>query len=387
MTIYAMELGCLEEIKNITSKAMIQDSANIQAAAIGATPMSVENGEASIDIVGVLAPERNSFYDWLGIKQTAYSDIIDQVAMAEADPMVKNIAFNIGSGGGQHMGLIPVMDAIYNSKKPSTARITGMAASAAYMLASQADNIETESDSDLIGSVGTVLNFYVEENVKEITNRDSKDKRPDVTTDHGKSTVEDMLDDVFETVSTRIARGQNVSVDTVKNDYGNGALMTSGKAKELGMIDSIGFSNSSNNIENKTSGISGQKKDLKMETLTELKAQHPDLYASCFNTGVEAGKKEFKAFASGHMKLAEASGDNARAMEDIAAMNDPRDVECTIHHQSVAIKNAQIVARGDESPVVVGEGEAPLEAAHNDDNDKQAKEAKDIFAKMGIEVE
>jgi ClpP class serine protease len=394
MTIYAMEKGCLEDIKSLMSKIKFKASDNIQASAIGATPMKVEGGVASIDVVGVLEPTRNKIYDWWGIKQTAYSDIVEQVALAESDPRVKKTVYNINSGGGNYTGLIPVMDAIYSAKKPSTARVTGMAASAAYMIASQVDTIETESEGDLIGSVGTVSTFAIYENIKEITNRDSRDKRPDVTTDHGKSVVEDMLDDIQETVATRIARGQNVSLDTVKNDYGKGAVMTSGKAKELGMIDSVGFSDASNNImkninnKTKTSGISGQEKECKMETLTlaELKAQHPDLYASCFNTGVEAGNKEYQQLACNHLELAAMSGAMDKAVEDIKAGNEVTPAVAT-YHSIQGVKKAQIDARSGEAPDEIGEGESPVDAAHNDDNKKEVEEAHATFAKLGVEVE
>jgi hypothetical protein len=107
---------------------------------------------------------------------------------------------------------------------------------------------------------------------------------------------------------------------------------------------------------------------------TQLKADHPELFASILLEGKEAGKKEFQAFANGHMKLAEASGDTARAIADIAAMNDPREVECTIHHQSVAIKKAQVDARGDEAPDAIGAGDEPTMSIDDEINAAYADE-------------
>jgi hypothetical protein len=57
-------------------------------------------------------------------------------------------------------------------------------------------------------------------------------------------------------------------------------------------------------------------------------------------------------------------------------MNDPREVECTIHHQSVAIKKAQVDARGDEAPDAIGAGDGEQPEAKDEMGDELVAAAK-----------
>lgn len=391
MTIWLMDAKEVDKIEAVLNREIDADTAEkIQAVEHQIkTPAMSESGIGQIRVSGVLLANPSPMLDFFGVDYTAYSDIDKQIEMVESDDRVKGVDFDISSGGGMVQGMYHTMGLISEMKKPTVTRGRGMIASAAYMIASQTDHIEGEDDLTMFGSVGVVTGGYVDKDVVEVTNTASPKKRNDLSTVEGVRNVESELDDVYGIIEEKIAAGRGVDAEVIKANYGQGSMMTARTALKNGMIDSIGSTNIKNKI-NKTSGISGQKKESKMETLAELKASHPDLYATCFNTGVEAGKKEFKAFASGHIKLAEASGDNKRAMEDIAAMNDPRDVECTIHHQSVAIKKAQIVARDGEAPPEIGEGEGdnPLANASNKSDDKkETEEAQALFAKLGVEVE
>jgi ClpP class serine protease len=350
------------------------------------------NGVGNIEISGVLTPKPDPILSWWGVDYTAYSDIVTQVNALEGDKSVKGITLNINSPGGNIEGLYSAMGTIADTDKPIITKASGNLASAAYMLGSQSDNISASNDMDIIGSNGVVIDHFVSENFVSVTNTKSEKKRNDVTTPEGIKNEKAELDDIYNVLVEKIAEGRGITVDKVNSDYGQGAVMTARTALKNGMIDGIGFSSAAkdNNINNKTktSGFSGQKKECKMETLTlaELKAQHPDLYASCFNTGVEAGKEEFKLLACGHLELAAMSGEMDRAAEDIKAGNEMTPA-IAMHHNIQGMKKAQMDARGAEAPESVGEGDSPIESAHDGDNEKDAKEAKSIFAEMGVEVE
>jgi ClpP class serine protease len=309
---------------------------------------------AHINISGVLEPERVAAYDYWGIEHTAYADIVAQTVAAK-DAGAESIQYNARSGGGNIEGMLPAMKAIDGAGIPTKMVVSGVAASAMYMLASQSNTIEATSELDIFGSFGVVTSRYVSENFVEITNSDSPNKRPDASTDDGVKAIEKELDDIFGVVVPHVARGRRTDVETVKKNFGQGGIMTAKTALAKGMIDSI-YEPTAAQSNKTTAGVPAKNRSDKMDR-TQLKADHPELFASILLEGKEAGKKEFQAFASGHMKLAEASGDTARAIADIAAMNDPRDVECTIHHQSVAIKKAQVDARGDEAPDAIGAGD------------------------------
>lgn len=388
MTIWLMDAKEVDKIEAVLNREIDADTAEkIQAVEHQANSVMINgSGVGVINISGALMPHPNPMLDFFGVNYTAYSDVNKQIEALEEDRSVKGIKLNINSPGGNIQGMYDTMNSIAGTSKPIVAKTTGTLASAAYMLASQADAISSKNELDMIGSVGVVTGGKISKSAIEVTNTASPKKRNDLSTEDGIKNTEATLDDVWEIIEGKMSSGRGVDIETIRSNYGQGALMTARTALKNGMIDSIGSSNVKNK-EFKTSGISGQKKESKMETLAELKASHPDLYATCFNTGVEAGKKEYQQLACNHLELAGLSGAMDRAVEDIKAGNEVTPAVST-YHSIQGIKKAQIDARGEESPVVVGEGESPIDAAHEGiNNKKETEEAQALFAKLGVEVE
>jgi ClpP class serine protease len=103
-----------------------------------------------IGVFGVLGQN-----DWYA--DSDYSQIRASVRRALADPTVKTVDLVIDSPGGSVLGLPETADVIHaaNRVKPTRAFVTGVAASAAYWLASQASSI-TVTPSGEVGSVGVL---------------------------------------------------------------------------------------------------------------------------------------------------------------------------------------------------------------------------------------
>jgi signal peptide peptidase SppA len=97
---------------------------------------------------------------WVGASsgETSYEGIKFQVASAANDPKVRSILLDIESPGGEAVGAFEAADAIRAAakQKPVTAVVNGMAASAAYALASAADKIVT-TPTGMSGSIGVVM--------------------------------------------------------------------------------------------------------------------------------------------------------------------------------------------------------------------------------------
>ena len=108
-----------------------------------------------IGVFGVLG-QSDSWAD------TDYSAVRATVRRALADPSVKTIDLVVDSPGGSVLGLPETADVIHkaNRIKPVRAFVTGIAASAAYWLASQASTI-TLTPSGEVGSVG-VLDLHAD---------------------------------------------------------------------------------------------------------------------------------------------------------------------------------------------------------------------------------
>ena len=122
----------------------------------GQTPFAMVDGIAVIEISGVLV-HRGA---WIGQSsgQTSYEGIAAQLAAAATDPMVRGIALEIDSFGGEVAGMFDLADAIRTARasKPVWAFVAEHAFSAGYALASQADRIILPR-TGAVGSIGVVV--------------------------------------------------------------------------------------------------------------------------------------------------------------------------------------------------------------------------------------
>jgi signal peptide peptidase SppA len=142
-----------------SASRFVGDSAERDAngRAIGGLPYRrTSDGIAVVTITGSLI-NRGA---WIGASsgETSYEGIKFQVGSAVNDPKVRSILLDIESPGGEAVGAFEAADAIRAAakQKPVTAVVNGMAASAAYALASAADRIVTTS-TGMSGSIGVVM--------------------------------------------------------------------------------------------------------------------------------------------------------------------------------------------------------------------------------------
>lgn len=295
--IYLIHESSLEELKVLIESSL--DESIIQSAsafnAERTQNISIdENKTANIDIKGILVKQPNKILDYFGVEYTAYSEIIEQTEAANKAGVDK-ISYKINSPGGNIDGLYDAMKAISSSKVKTESVIDGMAASAAYMLASQSKKIIAKNEISLIGSVGVVATYRVGSDSKEITNRESPKKRPDLSTKEGESVIKDELDDIFDVLVAKIASGRKTTAEIVKNSFGRGSVMTAGKALEAGMIDKIGYkvkkTEEITNAFDSTENIESTQNEVIMD-LETLKEKHPDLYKAVYEIGFTDAKKE-----------------------------------------------------------------------------------------------
>lgn len=110
---------------------------------------------AVIPIMGVMS-RYGDFCSW------GSEDIANWVMEAGNDPNVSAIVLEINSPGGSVDGTEMLGEVVKSSQKPVVAWVAGMAASAAYWVASQAREIYMESEtSSEVGSIG-VLAMHVD---------------------------------------------------------------------------------------------------------------------------------------------------------------------------------------------------------------------------------
>jgi ClpP class serine protease len=302
--------------------------------------LQVVNGVAHIPVVGELTPSADPCGAFSMQGETEYGFIVEACRMADADPAVASVVFDINSPGGYVDGVDQAAQAMAAIAKPTEARVKGMAASCAYWLASQADKIVATSPADEIGSIGVACEWYDDDEAQAkkgvahrvFTSTDAPDKRPDYSTDEGKSTIVKQLDALHRVFVTRVAEGRNVTPDKVNKDFGRGGVLIASAAKAAGMIDHIeGVSIARPRQTMDKPGVAGsaqtrgsaseanlKSKEVHMD-LNQLKAEHPDAYSAARAEGFADG---IKAEQSRREKIVAFKGINAdgdKAVEDAIA--------------------------------------------------------------------
>jgi len=337
-----------------------------------AEPMEVlPGGIAVIKVNGPLMPERSAWLDFFGVQHTAYKDIVSQTKSA-VERGSRRIRYDVNSPGGTVDGMADAMDAIRNAGIPTRAVAKDKMASAAYMLASQTDNIVASGDMTLIGSVGVVSEISVDPMVRKITNTDSPRKRPDLDTPEGVADVRDQLDDIFGVLAERIAAGRKTTVEAVKENYGKGAVFTARKALEHGMIDYI----------NKPKVSKPKPAEESAEALDfgegaeegEVEMNEDTMKAEAYQSGFDAGIKQERDRVVAHLMLGKASGDMDGAIADVSS-GEGLTAIVNARHVAAGIKKQQIEARANEAPPAVGHDGTPAPAA--------TQEAKDLSDLQG----
>ncbi len=119
-------------------------------------PMAIiEEGIAQINISGGLLDSPPAIHEKTG--GTAYKTVIAEIDEAKLAG-AKGIFFNVSSGGGSVTGLKETSNAIMSAGLPTMAHCDGVACSAAYYLASSADELAS-SPSALVGNIGTIMSW------------------------------------------------------------------------------------------------------------------------------------------------------------------------------------------------------------------------------------
>lgn len=196
-----------------------------------------------VGIFGVLGQS-----DWFA--DTDYSAVRATVRRALADPSVKTIDLVVDSPGGSVLGLPETADVIHraNKVKPVRAFVTGIAASAAYWLASQASTI-TLTPSGEVGSVG-VLDLHADISkaldasgvkITAVTAGEHKVERAPFTplTDAAKEHMQTGVNRWYGDFLSAIRRGRGARVSATSN-YGGGRMLSAKDALRDGLIDFTG---------------------------------------------------------------------------------------------------------------------------------------------------
>jgi signal peptide peptidase SppA len=173
-----------------------------------------------------------------------------QLRKAMADDDVKAIVFRVDSPGGVTDGVSEFAAEIFKARsvKPIIAVADTMCASAAYWLASSAEEI-IASPSSFIGSIGVYWDHDVIARMLEAEGIDKEivASSPEKVETHEAIPFSDearahwkgVIDQMTAMFSTDVARGRGITAKQVRDDYGKGRCFLAKEALKMGMVDKV----------------------------------------------------------------------------------------------------------------------------------------------------
>ena len=265
--------------------------------------LDVVDGVAHISVQGPLLDEPYWVYDAFGIRYSDYQTISTLVSEAEASGDVQRIELDVDSPGGMVRGVFAAADIIKSATKPVDAIVSGMAASAGYLLASQADRIIATDRADEFGSIGVAIDAYVSPRLVSVASTDAPNKRPDLATEQGRAAVREHLDQIHQLFVDAVVDGRGVSVSTVNERFGRGGLLLTERALAAGMIDEVREADLGASVASACAAdeAGATVTDMNRETFAK---EHPELFAAVIAEGREQERKRVE----GHLKIGEKIG-------------------------------------------------------------------------------
>lgn len=213
-----------------------------------ALPMQVKGSVAVIRIEGVITKNPSIFSMLFG--GTSSVLIRRSIEQAAADPDVKTAVLIVDSPGGSVDGAAETADAIWAARDSIQiiAQVSGMAASLAYLYASQAHKI-LAGRMDMVGSIGTVAVLYdfsamfEKEGIRAVPVTTGPFKAAGAMgteiTEEQEADFQRIVDQYFGDFKAMVQRGRRMAAKRVDEVADGRMFMAETEAKPLGLIDGI----------------------------------------------------------------------------------------------------------------------------------------------------
>ncbi len=269
--------------------------------------VTVRNGVAILPVTGPLFRHANLLTQVSGA--TSYDLLATEFQRAVENSQVKAIILDIDSPGGEVNGNAEFADQVFEARsvKPVVAYVSGMAASAAYWIASAAQEIVTAETGELgsIGTMGTFVDTTQRDKVEgirkvEVISSQSPDKNRPPTDKQGHALLQQRVDDLAAVFVQKVARNRGVSEETVLKNFGRGDLLVGQAAIDAGLADRFG------SLERLIDQLNQQQGGVAMSdpkttgteapdfqiTATLVRDEYPDVAAVLTQAGHDTGYQE-----------------------------------------------------------------------------------------------
>jgi signal peptide peptidase SppA len=190
------------------------------------------------------------FMDFLMGSGTSTDKFAALFSQVMADESVKAVVLDVDSPGGSVFGVPELADMIFKARggKPIIAVANTLAASAAYWLATQADQIVVSPSAE-VGSIGV---YALHEDISKM----AEDMGVKVTLigagryktegnefeplgEEAQAAIQARVDDYYGMFVKAVARGRGVSESAVRGGFGEGRVVGAVEAVKLNMADRV----------------------------------------------------------------------------------------------------------------------------------------------------
>jgi len=221
-----------------------------------------------IDISGVISDEGHNGGIGEAPKVGMIERIKEELLKAETDPTIRVVLLQVNSPGGTVMASDLIYHEIMQFKqktgKKVISAITGVGASGAYYIASAADQIVAHP-SAITGSIGVImLNLNLQgllekigvgaESIKSGAQKDTGSPFREMTQEDRR-----ILQGVIDTFQSRflsvVAQGRKGMTQEQIKQISDGRIFTADQAKNLGLIDQIGYMDTAIDLAKQEAGI------------------------------------------------------------------------------------------------------------------------------------
>ena len=310
------EVGVINELDAFLAKnSAVEIEAILKLAAEEASSdlYQVKDGIAIIPIQGIIT-RHFSIMNWL-FGGMALSELSTAHESAVQDPEIRGIIFDIDSPGGVVQGIASFADQVYQARdiKPVIAYTGGAMCSAAYWIASAAENIVVDQ-SAIVGSIGIIAihsEYSLADRTRGVTRTVLTSGRykgagnpAGPLSDDGRDAIQDQLDAHYTTFIQQVARNRGVEVKAVIKGMGEGRDFIGHQAVDAGLADTVGtmlsatlaikgdgysFRGQRAETGENTTGATPQTKEDEIMNIAELKEKSPELYNAIHDIGMTDG--------------------------------------------------------------------------------------------------
>lgn len=224
-------------------------SAHIEAAETGPRAGGARRGPVAVIPIYGLISGRTNLMTRMSAGATA-EDIGASFIRAMDDSEIAGVVFDIDSPGGSVDGIEELGSLIRSRRgqKPISAVAFFRAASAAYWIAAQADEVVV-APSGSVGSIGCIaahedISAAMEMAGVKVTFITSAKYKAEGNayeplTDEAREEIQRIVDAYGGRFVVEVAKGRGVSAATVRQDFGQGRMFLAGAAKAAGLADRV----------------------------------------------------------------------------------------------------------------------------------------------------